>query len=114
MDDLLGRFASEDLVNLQTGEIYAEAGDELTEEVLAAIEEAGLDALNVLDIDNINVGGYMRATWLPIRTTPATRLWWTSTGSCARASRRRRKPLKPCSTACSLIPSAMTCPRWAG
>jgi DNA-directed RNA polymerase subunit beta len=62
MDDLLGRFASEDVVNVQTGEIYAEAGDELTEEVLAAIEEAGLDALNVLDIDNINVGGYMRAT----------------------------------------------------
>jgi DNA-directed RNA polymerase subunit beta len=62
MDDLLGRFASEDLVNMQTGEIYAEAGDELTEEVLAAIEEAGLDELNVLDIDNINVGGYMRST----------------------------------------------------
>ncbi len=62
MDDLLGRFAAEDLVNMETGEIYAEAGDELTEEVLAAIEEAGLDALDILDIDNISVGGYMRST----------------------------------------------------
>ncbi len=61
-EDLLGRFAAEDLVNLQTGEIYAEAGDELTEEVLEAIEEAGVDSLDVLDIDNVSVGGYMRAT----------------------------------------------------
>ncbi len=62
MDDLLGRFAAEDVVNVETGEIFAEAGDEFTEEVLAAIEEAGIDALDVLDIDNVSVGGYMRAT----------------------------------------------------
>ena len=29
--DLLGRFVAEDLVNLETGEIYAEAGEELAE-----------------------------------------------------------------------------------
>jgi DNA-directed RNA polymerase subunit beta len=40
MEDLLGRFAAEGLVN-ETGEIYAEAGDEITEEVLAGHREAG-------------------------------------------------------------------------
>ncbi|MEQ8435091.1 MAG: DNA-directed RNA polymerase subunit beta [Oceanicaulis sp.] len=61
-EDLYGRFAAVDLVNLETGEIYAEAGDELTEEVMAALNEAGVDTLDVLDIDNVSVGGYMRQT----------------------------------------------------
>ena len=39
--DLLGRFVAVDLVNEETGEIYAEAGEELTEARLAALEEAG-------------------------------------------------------------------------
>ena len=42
--DLLGRFVAEDLVNLDTGEIYAEAGEELVEARLAALEDAGIDA----------------------------------------------------------------------
>lgn len=61
-EELIGRFAAEDLVNVETGEIYAEAGDELTEEVIAALDEAGVDTLDVLDIDNVTVGGYMRQT----------------------------------------------------
>ena len=39
--DLLGRYVAEDLVNEETGEIYAEAGEELAEARLAALEEAG-------------------------------------------------------------------------
>jgi DNA-directed RNA polymerase subunit beta len=35
-EELMGKFAAEDLVNAETGEIFAEAGDELTEEVIAA------------------------------------------------------------------------------
>ena len=35
---------AEDLVNVETGEIYAEAGEELAEARLAALEEAGIDA----------------------------------------------------------------------
>ena len=59
--DLLGRFVAEDLVNMQTGEIWAEAGDELTEPRLAAIEDAGLDRLPTLAIDQ-TVGPWMRNT----------------------------------------------------
>ncbi|MEO1040634.1 MAG: DNA-directed RNA polymerase subunit beta [Pseudomonadota bacterium] len=61
-EDLIGRFAAEDLVNMTTGEVFAEAGDELTEEVLEVLKESGLKELPVLDIDGVNVGGYMRTT----------------------------------------------------
>src|SRR3984885_14653760 len=40
--DLLGRYVAEDLVNLETGEIYAEAGEELTEPKLTALGDAGI------------------------------------------------------------------------
>ena len=46
--DLLGRFVAEDLVNLETGEIYADAGEELAEARLAALEEAGITRLPTL------------------------------------------------------------------
>ena len=59
--DLLGRFVAEDLVDMTTGEIWAEAGDELTEPKLAAIEAAGLDRLPTLAIDQ-SVGPWMRNT----------------------------------------------------
>lgn len=59
--DLLGRFVAEDLVDLTTGEIWAEAGEELTEPKLAAIEQAGLDQLPTLAIDQ-STGPWMRNT----------------------------------------------------
>jgi DNA-directed RNA polymerase subunit beta len=34
---LVGRYLAEDLVNPKTGEIYAEAGDEITEKSLKAL-----------------------------------------------------------------------------
>jgi DNA-directed RNA polymerase subunit beta len=50
------------LVNPQTGEIYAEAGDELNEKLLQALKDQGFKDLNLLDIDFINTGGYIRNT----------------------------------------------------
>ena len=46
----------------QTGEIFAEAGDEITEKSLAALLEAGFDELPILDIDHVNIGPYIRNT----------------------------------------------------
>jgi DNA-directed RNA polymerase subunit beta len=54
---LEGKFVGEDVVNMSTGEIYAEAGDELTEETIAAIREAGVKVINVLDTDGDNARG---------------------------------------------------------
>jgi DNA-directed RNA polymerase subunit beta len=59
--DLLGRFMAEDLVNEDTGEIFAEAGEELAEARLAALEEAGITSLPTLAVDQSN-GPWIRNT----------------------------------------------------
>ena len=61
-EQLSERYAAEDIVNTKTGQIYAEAGDELTPENIELIIEAGISELSVLNIDNINVGPYIRTT----------------------------------------------------
>ncbi|ODT84579.1 DNA-directed RNA polymerase subunit beta, partial [Phenylobacterium sp. SCN 70-31] len=59
---LNGRYLARDLVNFETGEIYAEAGDELDAGLLASLEEQGFNTLDVLDIDHVTVGAYVRNT----------------------------------------------------
>jgi DNA-directed RNA polymerase subunit beta len=59
--DLLGRYMAEDLVNAETGEIFAEAGEELAEARLTALEEAGITSLPTLAIDQSN-GPWIRNT----------------------------------------------------
>src|SRR5882757_7269246 len=61
-DELIGRFSALDMVNPETGEIYIEAGDELTADNLATALEAGFHDVEVLNIDGINVGAYIRNT----------------------------------------------------
>jgi DNA-directed RNA polymerase subunit beta len=61
-EDLFGRYLADELVNGATGEIYAEAGDEIDEKVLESLKESGFDKLNLLDIDHINNGAYIRNT----------------------------------------------------
>jgi DNA-directed RNA polymerase subunit beta len=62
IDDVVGRYLAEDMVNYATGEIYAEAGDELSEKSVQILEEAGYTTFPVLDIDHVTVGAYMRNT----------------------------------------------------
>ena len=59
--DLLGRFVAVDLVNEETGECLADAGEELAEARLAAIEEAGITVLPTLAVDQSN-GPWIRNT----------------------------------------------------
>jgi DNA-directed RNA polymerase subunit beta len=69
---IVGRFVAKDLVNEETGAIYAEAGDELTWELdkdgqpkggtLKELIDAGVTEIPVLDIDNVNIGAYIRNT----------------------------------------------------
>ncbi|CBI76575.1 DNA-directed RNA polymerase, beta chain [Bartonella clarridgeiae 73] len=61
-DDLLGSYLAEDIVNYQTGEIYLEAGDEIDEKALKILSDVGADQINILDIDHMNVGAYIRNT----------------------------------------------------
>ncbi len=67
-----GRYLAEDVVNMETGEIYFEAGDELTYEIdektgeasgsLLEMLDLGYTEFDTLDIDHVNIGGYVRAT----------------------------------------------------
>ncbi|HEY1749632.1 MAG TPA: DNA-directed RNA polymerase subunit beta, partial [Caulobacteraceae bacterium] len=59
---LIGRYLARDEVNAQTGEIYAEAGDELDATSIATLEDLGFTTIDVLDIDGVTVGPYMRNT----------------------------------------------------
>ena len=71
-DNIVGKFVASDIINEETGAIYVEAGDELTLEMdkegdviggtLKDLVDAGIKTIPVLDIDNVNVGAYMRNT----------------------------------------------------
>ncbi|ESQ76275.1 DNA-directed RNA polymerase subunit beta [Asticcacaulis sp. AC402] len=61
-DALIGRYLARDAVNFATGEIYAEAGDELDAASVKALEDNGFTTVDVLDIDHVTVGPYMRST----------------------------------------------------
>ena len=62
VEQVYSRYLSEDIVNMETGEIYMEAGDELDEENLAMLDELGYKELDLLDIDHVTIGSYMRST----------------------------------------------------
>jgi DNA-directed RNA polymerase beta subunit len=61
-EEIFGRYSAYDLVNDATGEIYIEAGDEVTAENLEALDKAGVDRLELLDIDHVNTGPWIRNT----------------------------------------------------
>ncbi|WOC17137.1 DNA-directed RNA polymerase subunit beta [Pseudochrobactrum sp. MP213Fo] len=61
-EDLLGSYLAEDIVNYATGEIYLEAGEEIDEKTLKVLLETGGNEINILDIDHVNIGAYIRNT----------------------------------------------------
>ena len=71
-DHIIGRYVARDIINEDTGEIWVEAGDELTMDydrdgevkggTLKVLLDQGITEIPVLDIDNINVGPYIRNT----------------------------------------------------
>ncbi len=61
-EEIFGRYSAFDLINEKTGEIYIEAADEVTAENLAKLDEAKIDKLELLDIDYVNTGPWIRNT----------------------------------------------------
>ncbi len=59
--DMIGRFVGQDVV-AKNGLVLAEAGDEISEEMIATLTEAGIKEIPTLHIDDINVGPYIRNT----------------------------------------------------
>ncbi len=62
MEDLVGRVAAYDVVDMETGEVLVECNEELTEESIAKMREAGIEEIEVLFIDNVSHGPYLRDT----------------------------------------------------
>ncbi|GAB5432584.1 DNA-directed RNA polymerase subunit beta [Tritonibacter mobilis] len=71
-EHIVGKYVAKDIINEENGAIYVEAGDELTLEYdkdgdiiggsVKELLDAGITDIPVLDIDNVNVGPYMRNT----------------------------------------------------
>src|SRR5499433_3650005 len=65
--EIVGRIVSHDLVDPQTKEVIVECNHEITQEKLDVIRERGLHQIEVLFIEESNVGPYLRNTLLQDR-----------------------------------------------
>lgn len=61
-NDLIGQFLATDLMDSVTGEVIAEAGDELNDTILAKLDGTDIEAIETLFIDSITVGTHLRDT----------------------------------------------------
>ena len=61
-EEIFGRYAANDMIDEKTGRIWIEAGDEVSPESLEALDQAGIDRLELLDVDHINTGPWIRNT----------------------------------------------------
>src|SRR3989442_615418 len=68
-DYISGRTLAENVVNKDTGEILASANDELTDEVLAKLLEAGVAKIHTIYVNDLDQGPYISQT-LKLDDTP--------------------------------------------
>src|SRR6266511_1015646 len=59
---LMGRTLAHNVVNKETGEILANANDEITEALLAKLREAGVESIKTLYTNDLDQGGYISQT----------------------------------------------------
>ena len=63
-EELTGKVAANDVIDPNTGEVLLECNHEVNEEVLDSLREHDIGEFDVLFIDNLNVGSYLRDTLL--------------------------------------------------
>ncbi|WP_291993936.1 DNA-directed RNA polymerase subunit beta [Candidatus Accumulibacter sp. ACC003] len=61
-DFLIGRVVAEDIIDPSSGEILANANDEITETLVAKLVEAGIESLHTLYINDLDRGGFISQT----------------------------------------------------
>ena len=59
---IYGRYCAVDIIDESNGRIWIEAGDELNEANVQKLLDEGISEIPTLDIDNVNVGPYIRDT----------------------------------------------------
>ncbi|MDR1476432.1 MAG: DNA-directed RNA polymerase subunit beta [Holosporales bacterium] len=62
-EELLGRYIATEHIDEETGRIYLEAGEEITETTLETIKSIGLKKIGILQIGNGSTGPYMLNTF---------------------------------------------------
>ena len=71
-DFLLGRIAATNVVDKETGEIIVKANDEITEELVEKIREAGVSEMQTLYVNDLDCGPYISHT---LRIDDTTDQW---------------------------------------
>lgn len=61
-DYIIGRTVAHDVINKKTGEVIAYANDEITDELLLAITDAGIKTFKTIYMNEIDQGGFMSWT----------------------------------------------------
>ncbi|MBK7538795.1 MAG: DNA-directed RNA polymerase subunit beta [Myxococcales bacterium] len=64
IDELVGKVSAKDVIVESTGEVLLQCNEELTEDKLDELRERGVEKIEVLFIDNLNIGPYLRNTLL--------------------------------------------------
>ncbi len=64
LEEILGRVSAHDVINKETGEVILECNEVLTEEKWDEIKKRKIESVELLYIDNLNVGPYIRNTLL--------------------------------------------------
>ncbi|TMA25704.1 MAG: DNA-directed RNA polymerase subunit beta [Deltaproteobacteria bacterium] len=61
-EELITKISARDVVDEKTGEVLLECNEEVTEEKVEQLRERGINQFQVLFIDNLNVGPFLRDT----------------------------------------------------
>ncbi len=67
--ELIGKVSADDVVDEETGEVLLESNEEVTEVTLERLRQAGVKTFDVLFIDGLNVGPYLRDTLIADKVT---------------------------------------------
>ena len=62
LEDVLGAVVANDVVDMRTGEVLVECNDEVTESKIKLLREKGMDTFDILFIDNLTAGPFLRKT----------------------------------------------------
>lgn len=108
----LGLFLAEDLVDNATGEILAEAADEITAGLFDACREAGITTISTLHTRGTDTSSSIRDTLVQDKTPTMEKAQEGNLSPPAsRAPRQPRKSLRRSSTTCSATATTTICRR---
>ncbi len=61
-EDLVGKVFAHDIINMETGEVLFDVNDEVSEEGIETLREAGIESFEILFMHPVSAGPYLRDT----------------------------------------------------